>query len=260
MTVPDWQLPAGVTRGAWDYFQARHIARDYDQYFADCPLFDVDSRLLARYFSPPGVVADFGCGTGRALLPLIHRGHTGLAIDLSEEMLAVVAEKAAAEQLPVRCVRGNLVELPHVSDNAADYGMCLFSTLGMIQGRENRQRALLEMRRILRPGGILILHVHNVWFNLYDPAGPGWVLGSWLRSCGKGDYEFGDKVFPYRQIPAMFLHVFPRREILSTVRQAGLQIIEFIPLGAPGYQPLRWGYFLQELRASGWLIVCQKSV
>ena len=97
MSRSAWQLPPGVSRGTMDYAEAEYIARDYDDYFADCQLFEHDEGVARRYFQKQGVVADFGCGTGRALLPLMRQGHTGLAIDLSAEMLGIVAEKAERE-------------------------------------------------------------------------------------------------------------------------------------------------------------------
>ena len=54
---PSWQLPAGVTRGSWDYIQADHIAHDYDDYFAYNSLFEFDEQVLARHFTQPGLVS-----------------------------------------------------------------------------------------------------------------------------------------------------------------------------------------------------------
>ena len=76
MTRPDrpsWQLPPGVSRGLWDYVHASHIADDYDEYFAFNSLFETDGAILRRQFDPPGLVADLGCGTGRALVHVVLR-------------------------------------------------------------------------------------------------------------------------------------------------------------------------------------------
>ena len=259
MSKSAWQLPPGVSRGTWDYAQAEHIARDYDEYFADCQLFEHDEGVARRFFQKPGVVADFGCGTGRALLPLMRQGHTGLAIDLSAEMLGVVREKAEQEGLPITLVRANLVECDSVADAVADYGICFFSTLGMIRGYENRLAALRHMHRILKPGGTLVIHVHNVWNNLYDPGGPWWLLKNMWQSARRDDLEFGDKYYPYRQIPQMFLHVFRLGEIRSAMMQSGFKMREIIPVAPETYKPLRMPWLFSNLRCSGWILVGQKS-
>ncbi|MGC4005659.1 MAG: class I SAM-dependent methyltransferase [Pirellulales bacterium] len=225
-----WQLPPGVTRGTWDYRARRPHRAEYDEYFADCKLFEHDEAMLARYFAPPGLVADFGCGTGRALLPLVRKGHRGLAIDLSQEMLDVVREKAAEETLDVRTVLANLVELDDVPDHSADYGMCLFSTLGMIRGSANRAIALRHMRRVIKPGGVFVVHVHNLWNTLRDFGGPWWLATNVWRTRRVKDWELGDKFFDYRRIPNMYLHVFRHGELCTALRDAGFTILESQPL------------------------------
>ncbi len=255
-TRPSWQLPPGVTRGLWDYAHAEHIARDYDEYFAYNRLFDFDEDILRRHFTRPGVVVDLGCGTGRALIPLVRSGHCGVAIDLSLEMLSVVRDKAALEHLPIHCLRANLVELDCLADSVADFAVCLFSTLGMVRGAPNRRRTIEHVRRILKPDGKFVLHVHNFWYNLFDPGGPWWVLKSLLTAPFTRDFDIGDKFFDYRGIPKMFLHVFRRKELLSLLRVSGFRILDLIPLDYRRTSRLRMPWLLGRLRANGWIVVC----
>jgi SAM-dependent methyltransferase len=254
---PSWQLPPGVTRGLWDYTSAEHIAWDYDEYFAYNRLFEFDEEILKRHFRQPGLVVDLGCGTGRALVPLVRLGHRGVAVDLSIEMLSVVSEKARIERLPINCIRANLVELDCLGDSVADYAICLFSTLGMIRGSDNRQRTIKHIRRILKPDGIFILHVHNFWYNLFDPGGPWWVLKSLILAPFKRGFDLGDKYFDYRGIPKMFLHVFRRSELVRLLKQGGFRIRELIPLDYRRTARLTRPWFLGSVRANGWIVVCE---
>lgn len=254
---PQWQLPPGVTRGMWDYAHTDHIANDYDTYFTGTRLFDLDEAILKLHFTTPGLVADLGCGTARALVPLVKRGFRGLAVDLSEPMLRVVQQKAEKEQLDITCVRANLVELDGIADDAVDYCISLFSTLGMIRGRENRQHALRHTRRILKPGGKFVLHVHNYWYNLYDPGGPWWVIGNYLRATFKRDVEPGDKFFFYRGVNNMFLHVFRYGELKRELKRAGFKIIDVVHLDPRRHRALSSPWLLGNLRANGWIVVCE---
>ena len=253
---PTWQLPPGVSRGLWDYIHTPHIAEDYDEYFAFNSLFETDEAVLRRQFDRPGLVADLGCGTGRALVPLVRAGHRGLAIDLSDHMLRIVREKAEAEELPIDCVRANLVELDAIADGAVDYAMCLFSTLGMIRGRENRHRTLQHARRILKPGGRFVLHVHNHWFNLRDPDGPWWVVKNLVSAALRRDVEIGDRWFPYRGLPSMFLHAFRWHELAADLHKAGFRITERIALDAPRREALKRPWLFGPLRTNGWIVAC----
>lgn len=254
---PHWQLPPGVTRSLWEYTHALHIAHEYDDYFALHKLFELDEAILARHIHPPGLVADLGCGTGRALVPLVRRGMRGLAVDLSEEMLRVVREKAELDSLPIDCLQANLVELDCLRDDTVDAAICLFSTLGMIRGRENRRQVLRHVRRILKPGGPFVLHVHNYWFNLFDPGGPWWIATNWGRSLLVRDIERGDKYFTYRQIPNMFMHVFRRRELERELRLAGFKIREITLLDAQRQQPLARPWLFGNVRSNGWIVVAE---
>lgn len=257
---PTWQLPPGVSRGLWDYAHSRSVAEDYDEYFALNSLFDFDEQVLARFFTQPGaLVADLGCGTGRALLPIVRRGLRGLAIDLSRPMLEVVREKATLDSLPIDCLQANLVELGSLRDASIDYAMCMFSTLGMIRGRENRRRALGHIRRALKPDGVFVLHVHNFWHNLFDPGGPWWLLRNLLIAPLRRDLDIGDKSFSYRGVPNMFLHVFRRGELRGELRRAGFRVREMIPLDTTRRHPLPRPWLLERLRANGWIVVCQRG-
>ena len=149
---PSWQLPTGVTAAAWEYAQTEHIARDYDEYFAFNSLFEFDGEVLNRHFTRPGYVVDLGCGTGRALVPLgatrfPRVGGRSLGRDAGRRR-----RESRVEHLPIDRLMANLVDLDCLADNIADYCISMFSTLGMIRRRENRQRALGHVRPAAQAG------------------------------------------------------------------------------------------------------------
>lgn len=257
-TRPHWKLPRGVTRSLWEYAHAEHIATEYDEYFADNQLFDVDAQVIARHFTSPGVVVDLGCGTGRALVPLARRGFMPVGVDLSNHMLRMVAEKAAREKLKIHRIRANLVDLGFLRDESIDYAICLFSTLGMIRSRENRGRTLDHVFRMLKPGGLLVIHVHNYWFNLFDRLGRRWIVRNLRDWTFNRQIELGDKFFDYRGVPKMFLHTFTQREFVKDLRRSGFRIRELTPLNVPRTGRLAASWFFGSLRANGWIAVAEK--
>jgi SAM-dependent methyltransferase len=240
----------------WEYAASRRIAEQYDDFFAFNRLFEFDQQVLARYFSPSGLVLDLGCGTGRALVPLVRRGYRGLAVDLSEKMLQIVHRKAELENLPIQCVRANLVQLECLADDLADYAICLFSTLGMVRGHANRRRVLEHARRILKPGGLFVLHAHNRRFGLFDSGQLWWLAKNLLRARLVRDVEPGDKFLFYRGIPNLFLHIYTRRELTGALRQAGFRVREVIPLNRLRNRALARPWLLGQIRANGWIVVC----
>lgn len=256
---PSWQLPPGVSPGTWDYVQSDHIAEDYDEFFAASPLFNMDESIVRGVVQEKDWVIDLGSGTGRSILPLARRGFPCVALDLSLPMLRVTAEKARQEGLNVHCIAANMVELDAIADCSFRYALCLFSTLGMIRGRENREAAISHIFRILKPGGALVLHVHNFWHSLTDAAGRMRIMKHLLTLPFRRADERGDRYYPYRGLPNMFLHTFSRRELVRLVRGAGFRIERFIPLQTGGGGELSRPWLFGGIRANGWVVIARRG-
>lgn len=255
--IATWQLPKGVSSGTWDYVETTDIATSYDEYLRQHGMFRLDEEVVRRYSESKTSAIDLGCGTGRAVWPMVQQGIDCVACDLSQAMLEEVKSKCLHQfpQQSVLRVRANLVDLDCFQRDAFDLALCLFSTLGMIRGGAAREQFLNHVQRMLAPGGHFVLQVHNYWAHLYDPNGPWWMLRNLVRTKLKQDVEIGDRFYPYRGIPKMYLHSFSFREIQRLLRNCGFKILESIPLNkqqnAPLGRPTLAGYF----RASGWIVV-----
>jgi SAM-dependent methyltransferase len=248
--------------GTWRYAHEGTIATRYDEFVAGTPLCRIDLELLSEVF--PALekavdtsrrvpnphargadelndddeiakkknhstnchvsrqwVLDLGCGTGRASAVLAANGYDVLAVDLSMPMLREVRNRGLAS---VVTLQANLVELEGIADDVASGAVCLFSTLGMIQGRTNRRRFLSHVRRIVRPGGRFYLHVHHRYAALTSLPTMRQLVGSAIRSVTRPDCEFGDAVYAYRGLPDMFLHQFSRRELTRDLMASGWRV------------------------------------
>lgn len=256
---PSWQLPTGVTRGSLDYIESASIADGYDEDLAFGSEFQFDEQVVSDFIPETGLVADLGCGTARALIPLVRRGNRGLAVDLSEEMLRIVAEKAQQEGLDIECQQANLVELEAIPDQSVDHAICMFSTLGMIKGAAYRKQFLDHVYRILKPGGKFVVHVHNFWFNFFEPDGAIWIASHLVRARFTRGMERGDKYYRYRGIPNFFLHVFSRGEFADALKSSNFQMTRLVPLRMDRQAELSHPWFFGTWRASGWIALCEKA-
>jgi SAM-dependent methyltransferase len=255
----DWQLPPGVDRGLWHYLHDDELARRYDESVADAPVLAVDVAFAERHFPIPGRLIDLGCGTGRLSLPFAQQGYWVLGVDLSAEMLKVTGAKAAAAGVVIQRLQANLTALDVLDDRSFDYAACLFSTLGMVRGAEQRRRVVEQVHRILRPGGKFVLHVHNRWFNFWDPRGRRWLVKDLFRSL-RGHGHAGDRAMPaHAGLPALTLHLFTRRETLRLLRQAGFRVLDVKPLGLRPDGHLPCAACFGWLRAHGYLVAAVKS-
>lgn len=239
---PDWRRPQGVAPGTWAYVNQRSIADHYDDFVADTPLCQLDDQIMRRAF--PGfpkepskqsantteVIMDLGCGTGRSVIPLAQRGYEVIGVDLSHTMLEKLLAKTRSSdpqlQNRVHGVQANLVQLECFCDNSIDHAVCMFSTLGMISGRKNRQTMLQHVSRMVRPTGKLVLHVHNRWAALHESGGTTKLFLSWWRSLRDSEHEFGDATYAYRGLEKMFMHRYSRRELMQDLTTCGWHVKE----------------------------------
>lgn len=254
---PAWRLPEGVNASLWHYAHAARLADEEDVYFADHPLFAADAQALDARFTVPGPLVDLGCGTGRHALRFAQRGFPVAAVDLSRAMLRKVGEKAQREGLSLLRVEANLCRLSAFPDGMFAYALSMFSTLGMIRGRPARRRALAETYRILRPGGRLALHAHNLWLNLRDPQGRSWLRQRLLRIL-LGREDAGDRRMTYRGIPNMEVHLYRWGELQRELTGAGFVIDEVLPIDEVYAQPIAAPWLAHTVRAGGWLVFAHR--
>jgi SAM-dependent methyltransferase len=244
--IPDWQLPPGTDRGAWDYLHSQSLAQNYDAALAGSPLLEMDVRFAARHFSRPGRLIDLGCGTGRLLVSFAQRGYWCLGVDLSEAMLEIASRKASQAGVPVAAMKANLVELDAIVDNSFDYAACLFSTFGMIRGTDHRRAVLRHVFRILRAKGRFIIHVHHRGFH-------------WGFGLGKRGAEPGDRTMPQHYAGAeLTLHHFTKGEILRELEVVGFRVLEVQPVSASDDGRLRFRSWFGKFRTYGYLIAAEK--
>lgn len=260
---PSWQLPPGVSRGTWDYLHLPSIADDYDNYFREHPLLSLDMRLVDQYLprrehGRAPIVADFGCGTARVAKQLVPRGYRVLNVDMSLPMLGQAAQLEPSTLASSVCVQANLVQLEWLEDQSLDMAVCLFSSIGMIRGRKHRRTFLGHVHRCLQEEAVLFVHVHNRWSSLFDPGGVRWLAGTWLRSWAGQGWEFGDRVYQYRGLPAMFLHIFSRSELVRDLHTAGFRKLDVLPINHTATALLHKRTALVNLRAGGYFAVARR--
>ncbi|MBI2301656.1 MAG: methyltransferase domain-containing protein [Armatimonadetes bacterium] len=102
-------------------------------------------------------VLDVGCGTGALLLSAAQRvGPSGAlhGVEPSAEMAAWAQKKAEALRIPLQITGGSAASLPHPPASID----AVFCTLALHHVPKHlREAALREMRRVLRPGGRVVI-------------------------------------------------------------------------------------------------------
>jgi ubiquinone/menaquinone biosynthesis C-methylase UbiE len=111
------------------------------------------TRVLELLPQRLGRVVDLGCGPGVMVEAVLERGGTFEGIDLSPEMVREARERFGLRQ-GVSFKEGN-VEAPDLPSETYNQVICM----AVIEYLNTPDRALSEIARILRPGGIALITV-----------------------------------------------------------------------------------------------------
>lgn len=96
---------------------------------------------------------DVGCGAGRWAYEVQRRGPRVIALDLG--MSIELAARNTLGTGKVACVQGDVRQLP-VRDGRID----LAYSLGVLHHVEETERALREVARVIRPGGLFLVYLY----------------------------------------------------------------------------------------------------
>lgn len=118
-------------------------------------LFDHE-RIAFDHIPGSSTLLDLGCGTGRTTAHLIERGHKVVALDLSVGMI----ETAKAENRDIPYSVGDASALSF-KDGQFDGVVFSFNGIDCLHPYDKRLKALREIHRVLRPGGLFIFSAHN---------------------------------------------------------------------------------------------------
>jgi 2-polyprenyl-3-methyl-5-hydroxy-6-metoxy-1,4-benzoquinol methylase len=138
---------------SYDQVAEEYVARIFHE-LEQKPL---DRELLNRFAVEVyslGTVCDMGCGPGHIARHLHHQGVHVLGIDLSPRMV----EHARLLNPGIEFQQGNMSSLD-VNDEAWGGIVAFYSIIHI--PREEVIQVLLEFRRVLRPGGLLLLSFHQ---------------------------------------------------------------------------------------------------
>ena len=248
MTTPD-RGGLDETRAYYDEFsksyeQHRRPNRQ-DGYHALVDELEVD--LCARYGTGKDVL-ECGCGTGLILERIQEHARKAVGIDLSPGML----ELARSRGLDVH--EGSVTELPF-ADASFDV-TCSFKVLAHVP---DIGRALAEMARVTRPGGVLLAEFYNPWSlrGLAKRLGPAGKISDRTRESA---------VYTRFDSPRVLPKILPPGTRLETARGIRIVTPAAVAMAVPGLSgmlraaerflcdtPARafGGFFVAVIRKSG---------
>jgi len=157
-----------------------------------------------------GKLLNLGCAHGPDFLPFSH-GFELYGVDFSLQMLRFARKYSQKFGFAVNLSLADVSHLPYF-DHTFDWAIAV-ATYHHIKGKQERQAALDELRRVLKPGGEAFITVWNRW----QPGfwfKPKEVTVPW-RTKGKTLYRY--------------YYLFSYSELEKLVTRAGFEVLKSFP-------------------------------
>jgi ubiquinone/menaquinone biosynthesis C-methylase UbiE len=179
-------------RQVWD-----NIAEEWNE-FKTIPA----SHVLDFLKDKKGNILDLGSGSGRHLIK-IKDGKMYL-VDFSKSMIELAKKKAKEKNIEAEFKVASLTKLPF-KDNFFDSAIAI-AVLHCIKGEKNREKAVKELFRVLKPGATVEIAVWN--------KNTRWFKNSKKERCVK-----------WRDKGERYYYLFDADEVYNLFKSAGFKVV-----------------------------------
>ena len=204
------------------YSDAEVVAR-----YARVGLWPAEEHLVLEYFPDQAEVLDLGCGAGRTTIPLAEMGLEVVGVDLSPVMIQLAQELAAVSQVTPQF---QVMDVMDLKFSAERFDIALFSYNGieLLPGMAGKKRAMREIFRVLKPGGLFIFSSHspfafNQFAHLRLKTFVKFCLGRLLGLPFK-ERELGERFSEDEGEEVKYLQILPPFVIQRMLRDCGFEI------------------------------------
>jgi len=156
-----------------------------------------------------GNVLDFGSGSGKNLLGIKNSNDkTIYFVDFSNEMLKLAKKRARKLGIKIKTIKSSL-EKTNLKDNFFDAAICTAS-LHCIPKKENREKAVKEIYRILKPGAKAEIEV-------------------WNKDSKRFKNKEKEKFISWRDKGERYYYLYDEKELIKLFEKTGFKYLKTIP-------------------------------
>lgn len=174
-------------------------------------------NVFANYINDGDKILDAGCGNGRLLELLKDKKIDYIGVDISENLVKIAKEKYPSNNF----LTADALNLPF-PDNYFDKVFSI-AVLHTVPSKEFRQKALLELKRVLKPQGLLFL---TVWDLRQKDKITAFLKAYFLKIIRKSKLDFGDLFVSWADKTKRYYHFFAKKELYSLAGKNGFEIIK----------------------------------
>ncbi len=211
--------------------------------------FAITTRYLSQHLPGSGRVLDCGGGPGRYALWLAERGYDVSLIDLSPKCPEWAQREAERASLRLETAEGTATDLSRFSDESFDAAL-LLGPLYHLHEQDEREQAVLEICRVVRPGGLIaagfVTRTAPLRFLAKEATERTLELLDAMRNVLAHGWDEG---FPPPDEPAFYAYFAHPSEVEPLLRTADLEVLGVY--AAEGFVSMIDGA-LNELEGEAW--------
>jgi len=173
-------------------------------------------NLFKQYVENGERILDLGCGNGRLVELFKDKQVEYVGVDGSEKLIEIAKKKYPGRNFQV----ADALNLPF-PNNYFDKIFCI-AVLPHIPSQRFRLQVAKEARRVLKPGGIFIVSVWDLWRR---PRTLKLIFNfAVLKMLGRSELDFRDVFIPWEKRVDRYVHGFTKRELKDLFERAGFRI------------------------------------
>lgn len=206
-----------------NYFDANGVVEHYADAAVDVGLWVSEEKIFTRVFQTEDSILELGCGAGRIAIGLYELGYQQvLATDYSRPMVNRARELSTSLEyrIPTRVCDATKLEFEEGAFDGVIFG---FNGLMQIPQVANREQALREIFRVLKPEGWFVFTSHDRERSAHRQF---WQQEAerWGREAQKSELDdFGDRTEATHH-GAHFMHVPSMSEMATMLEKVGFRI------------------------------------
>lgn len=185
-------------------------------------------EFLSQYVFPKEKILDLGCGNGRLLQLFRDLEMEYVGVDSSQKLIEIAEQTYPNDTFQV----AEALDLPF-SPNSFDKVFSV-AVLHHIPSEKLRLKFLEEAKRVLKPEGLLILTVWDLWKK------PDTFLKvtkfCLLKVLRRSKLDCRDILVPWQKKTDRYIHCFTKAELKKLVQKSGMKFKEAGVLKIPGTQ------------------------
>lgn len=201
---------------------------NYSNFTTEVGLWASEAYVFTKYLKKKDKILDVGCGTGRTTFHLFKKGYEQIeGLDLTPEMIVEAKALNKHFQLEVPFQVGDARKLEQESD-VFDAVIFSFNGLMSIPASIERNKAIAEINRVLKQGGLFLFTTHDRekdenYFDFWKEQQQLWQKGEQNPQL----YEFGDLITTSKNEERdIYIHIPNQAEVRHLLEQRGFEVVE----------------------------------